>query len=118
MSPMIEPPSSLLLVVGREDFTPPTTFGGRACAATVDCIAVGVRSVADGPTLASFAESTSPGLVVLGRFTVESEGLLSLRDVHHREHDACGVEPGLVDVTVLGDVDAEPGEVVFVVAAG
>ncbi|CUR61910.1 hypothetical protein NOCA150210 [metagenome] len=78
MSPMIEPPSSLLLVVGREDFTPPTTFAGRACAAPVDCIVVGVRSVADGPTLASFAESTSPDLVVLGRFTVESEGLLVL----------------------------------------
>lgn len=119
MSPMIEPPNSLLLVVGREDFTPPTSFGGRTCVATADCIVVGVLSVDDGPTSAAFAESAdTTRLVTLGRFTIESEGLLSLRDVHHREHDACGVEAGLVDVTVLGNDESEPSEVVFVVAAG
>ena len=33
---MVEPQHSVLLVVGREQFTPPSTFGGEACTATGD----------------------------------------------------------------------------------
>jgi len=50
MSPLVEPQHSVILVVGREQFTPPRTFGGDACTATHDCVAIGVRTVEDGPT--------------------------------------------------------------------
>ena len=110
------PPNSLVLLVGREEFSVPGSFGGTVCAATIDCIAVGVRSSADGSSLVSLAP-TAPGsaLSTLGEFTIESEGLISLRDVYFREHDAMGVEPGLVHVTVLGNDVAGPDEVLFVV---
>ena len=66
---MIEPANSVLLLVGREEFTPPDTFAGTTCVATSDCIAVGVLSVDDGPTLASFVQATgTSGLVTLGEF--------------------------------------------------
>ena len=50
MSPLVEPQHSVILVVGREQFTPPETFGGEACTASHDCVAIGVRTVEDGPT--------------------------------------------------------------------
>jgi hypothetical protein len=105
----------VLLLVGREQFTPPRSFEGAACAATADCIAVGVLSVDDGPTLASFAQATDPTLGMLGAFTIESEGLLSLRDVYSREYDSIGVDAGAVRVTVLGNDSSAPSEVTFVV---
>ena len=46
----VEPQHSVILVVGREQFTPPKSFGGEACTATHDCVAIGVRTVEDGPT--------------------------------------------------------------------
>lgn len=116
MSPMIEPPNSVLLLVGREEFTPPQTFAGAACAATSDCIAVGVLSVDDGPTLASFAQAPDTSeLVTLGQFSIESEGQLSLRDVYNREYESFGVDAGSVHVTVLGNDVSEPCEVRFFV---
>ncbi len=115
VSPMIEPPNSVLLLVGREEFTPPATFAGASCAATADCIAVGVLSVEDGPTLAAFAQRTDPTLVTLGEFTIESEGHLSLRDVYSREYDSIGVHAGAVRVIVLGNDVSEPSEVTFIV---
>lgn len=119
MSRMIRPPSSVLLLVGREDFTPPTTFGGAPCVATPDCVAVAVRAVDDGPTLAQLTDEAGQagvaGLMTLGDFWVESEGLLSLRDVYSREYESVGVEAGSVRVSVLADDDSEPGHVVFVV---
>lgn len=104
------------LLVGREDFTPPSTFSGAICVATHDCVAVGVLSVDDGPTratLSSSAESSSTDLVKLGDFSIESEGLVSVRDVYNREYVAGGVEPGTVQVTVLGNDEsgAERGPV-------
>lgn len=115
MSPMIEAPNSVLLLVGREDFTPPQTFGGEACVATHDCIAVGVLSVDDGPTLAALVAERAPsGLRVLGDFSIESEGLLSFRDIYNREYDSAAVEPGPVRVSVLGTDTSEPGQVYFV----
>lgn len=113
MSPEVEPQHSVLLVVGREQFTPPTTFGGATCTASADCIAVGVRSVDDGPTAVSI--SPQPGgeaMVWLGEFTVETEGLLSVRSVYNREYDAMGVPPGLAQVTIWGDADTEPTQVI------
>jgi hypothetical protein len=116
MSVQLEPPNSVLLIVGREDFTPPRTFGGQVCAATSDCIAVGVLSVADGPTSASFAlENERADLLGLGKFPLESEGLVSLRDAHRREYLTVGVVPGTVEVEVFGNDAFEPDEVVFVV---
>ncbi len=114
---MIEPPNSVLLLVGREEFTPPSTFAGAACASTADCIAVGVLSVTDGPTRVSFSQATDPSLVILGAFTIESEGHLSLRDIHSQEYDSIGVDAGSVRVTVLGNDLNEPDEVVFVVVS-
>ena len=108
VSPTIEPPNSVLLLVGREEFTPPPTFAGTACAATFDCIAVGVLSVDDGPTLASFSQTGDPSLATLGDFTIESEGHLSLRDVYNREYDSIGVDAGAVRVTVTGNDRSEP----------
>lgn len=120
MSPVVEVPSSVLLLVGREDFTPPRSFAGGTCVATHDCLAVGVTTPQDGPTDVGFAAGPGglSGLVELGRFSLESEGLLSLRDVYNRELESAGVGAGLVEVTVLGDDRDEPSTVRFVVAAG
>jgi hypothetical protein len=118
VSPTGEVPSSVLLLVGREDFTPPRTFAGGACVATHDCLAVAVGDGPDGrPDVAfAFEPGGSSGLVELGRLSLESEGLLSLRDVYDREHESAGVGAGLVEVTVLGDHCDEPSRVRFVVA--
>jgi hypothetical protein len=114
---MIEPPNSVLLLVGREQFTAPETFDGAVCVATSDCIAVGVLSVDDGPTFASFAKATEmTELVSLGEFAIESEGLLSVRDVYNREHDSFGVDAGIVRVTVLANDVSEPCEVTFLIS--
>lgn len=121
MSPRISPRHPVVLLVGREDFTPPTTFGGVNVAATHDCLAVGLRDSELGVQV-QVVPSTETAVVDrldlehIGDFEVESEGILSIRDVHGREHDAIGVDAGTHRVTVLGtDVD-EPDDVVFVVA--
>ena len=112
VSPLVEPQHSVLLVVGREQFTPPSTFGGEACTATRDCVAVGVRSVDDGPTDVTITpEVGRDDLVNLGEFQVETEGLLSVRSVYNKEYDAMGVPPGLATVTIWGNSDTEPSEV-------
>jgi hypothetical protein len=119
VSPLIEPPNSVLLLVGREEFTPPDTFAGATCAASFDCIAVGVLSVDDGPTSATFSQAADmSGLVTLGEFSIESEGQLSLRDVYHREYDSLGVDVGVVRVTVLANDECEPCELTFLVGPG
>jgi len=109
---LVEPPNSLLLVVGREDFTAPLSFDGRTCAATHDCVAIGVTSVSDGPTTLSVSVEPPAHLVSLGEFRLETEGLVSVRDVHFREYDAVGAEPGWATVTVWGDDVREPAEIV------
>jgi hypothetical protein len=119
VSPSIRPPHSIVLLVGREDYTAPTSFDGATAIATTDCIAVATLSPVDGPTSVSVAPSADqPGLVTLGEYTIESEGLVSVRDVFHREHDAMGVEAGYVEVRVLANDAHEPDEVVFVVRPG
>ena len=55
VSPSIRPPHSIVLLVGREDFTAPTSFGDATSIATTDCIAVATLSPVDGPTLVSVA---------------------------------------------------------------
>ena len=118
MSPLVEPQHSVVLVVGREQFTPPRTFGGEACTATPDCVAIGVRSVDDGPTQVTISPEPATGdLVMLGEFKLETEGLLSVRSVYNREYDAMGVPPGLAQVTIWGNADTEPSEVLVQVAA-
>ena len=108
-----------MLLVGREDYAAPTSFGGATCISTPDCIAVATLSPVDGPTVVSVAPSADdPALVTLGEFTIESEGQVSVRDVFFREHDAMGVEPGYVDVRVLANDAVEPDQVVFVVRPG
>ncbi|GAB3660782.1 hypothetical protein GCM10027596_19980 [Nocardioides korecus] len=116
--PSIRPPHSIVLLVGREDYTPPTSFAGGTCTGTVDCVAVATLSPVDGPTSVTITPVAKPGLVTLGEFTIESEGQVSVRDVFHRDHDAMGVEPGYVEVQVLGNDATEPDEVVFVVRPG
>lgn len=121
MSRLIRPPSSVLLLVGREDFTPPKEVGGAPCVATPDCLAVAVRDVDDGPTLAELTDDPRAtglqDLMTLGDVELESEGLLVLRDVYSREYGTVGVEVGAVRVRVLADDDSEPGHVVFLVGA-
>jgi hypothetical protein len=108
-----------VLLVGREDYTAPTSFGGATSIATADCIAVATLSPVDGPTVVSVVpQADQPGLVTLAEYTIESEGLVSVRDVFHREHDAMGVDPGYVEVRVLANDAVEPDEVVFVVRPG
>lgn len=117
MTRLVEPPSSVLLLVGREDFTPPSTFGGRTAVATHDCVAVTVQAVDDGPTSVTLSpEAAAPGLVRLGEFEVESEGLLSLRDIYSREYDAMGLDAGACVVVVWGNDETEPDQVTFVVS--
>ena len=119
VSPSIRPPHSIVLLVGREDYTAPTSFGGATSIATTDCIAVATLSPVDGPTSVSIAPPADRGgLVTLGEYTIESEGLVTVRDVFHREHDTMGVEAGYVEVLVLGNDAVEPDEVVFVVRPG
>ena len=108
-----------MLLVGREDYTAPTSFGDATCTATTDCVAVATLSPVDGPTLVSVAPTADrPGLVSLGDFTIESEGQVSVRDVFHRDHDAMGVDAGYVEVRVLANDAVAPDEVVFVVRPG
>lgn len=115
---MIAPPNSVLLLVGREDFDPPSSFAGRACVATADCVAVGVLSVDDGPTKVTMsADAPANGSIQLGSFDIETEGLLSVRDVYYREYIAVGIDPGYVAVTVWGNDHTEPSEVQFQVRA-
>lgn len=116
--PLIEPPNSVLLVVGREHFTPPSSFNGMACASTSDCVAIGVGRVDDAPTLAGFAlEVARDDLQQLGEFTLETEGMLSIRDIYNREYEAVGVDPGSVLLTVWGDDEQEPCELILEVRA-
>lgn len=108
-----------MLLVGREDYTAPASFGGATCIATPDCIAVATLSPVDGPTTVSVVPTAGDReLVMLGDFTIESEGQVSVRDVFHRDHDAIGVEPGHVSVQVMANAAVEPDEVVFVVPPG
>lgn len=112
MAPLVEPPSPVLLIVGREEFTPPSTFGGQSCVATQDCLAVGVVSSDEAPTSVEFSGAVARSdLQRLGRFTLESEGSLSIRDVYNREYTSAGVTPGRVDLTVWGNHTQEPSEV-------
>ena len=109
---IIEPPNSVLLLVGREEFTPPESFGGRTCVATRDCVAIAVVSVDDAPTSLSLSPAPdTEALMRLGEFRVETEGQLSVRDVYNREYDTVGVSPGLSLVTVWGNDAVEPSEI-------
>ena len=119
MSPLIRPPNSIVLLVGREEFTPPQAFTRARCVATSDCVAVGVLNVDDGPTLASVTQVTeASGLLTLAEFWIESEGRVSVRDVYNREYEFLGVAAGSVRVTVLANDTSEPDEVTFVVGTG
>jgi hypothetical protein len=115
----LEVPQAVLLLVGREDFSPPTSFGGGICGASDDCLAIAVRTAGDGPTEVSLdPEASRAGLSLVGEFVLESEGLLSLRDVWGREHAGYGVEPGYATVTVWVDDERVPTRVVLGVAGG
>jgi hypothetical protein len=115
VSVTLEVPKALLLLVGREDFDPPTSFRGRVCAASDDCVAIAVRDGADGADGATEItldpEAPRTGLTEVGRFVVECEGLVSLRDVWGREHAGYGVEPGLVELTIHVDDAGGPTRV-------
>jgi len=101
----------VVLLVGREEFSPPSSFNGQTCVATSDCLAIGV---ADSPTTVSLGPSPgSGGLTVLARHVIETEGLLSLRDVYSREYDNMGSPAGQALVTVWGNDPTEPSELVI-----
>lgn len=114
MTRMIEPPNSVILLVGREAFTPPKSFGDATVVATQDCVAVSVLYVNDGPTTVSLGfEPDESRCSRIGEFLIESEGMISVRDVHNREYEALGIEPGMCSVTVWANDDAEPDVVTF-----
>ena len=109
---LIKPPNSVILLVGREEFTPPLTFAQSTVVATEDCVAVGVRAVDDGPTaVAVVPEVDGSGLVRLGEFVIQTEGRASIRDVCNREYAAIELEPGKCLVTVWGNDRSEPDQV-------
>lgn len=112
---LIETRNDVLLLVGREDFTPPRSFGGAAAVATHDCVAF---AVGEGPVTVDLVAVAPPDLHPLGDFVVESEGLLSLRDVWSKEYDAAGVAPGATRVEVLGDDAESPRRISLVLRAG
>lgn len=105
---LIETRNDVLLLVGREDFSPPRSFGGAAATATHDCVAF---AVGDGPVTVELSPVAAAGMHDLGEFTIEAEGLLSLRDVWNKEYDAAGVTPGLTRITVRGDDPSAPTRV-------
>jgi len=109
---VIEPPNSVILVVGREEFTPPKSFAGHTCVATADCVAIAVINVHDAPTSVTLSPAArAEDLLRLGEFEIETEGSLSVRDVYNRTHESVGVSPGVVNVTIWGNDDAEPSDV-------
>ena len=115
---MIEPPNSVVLLVGREEFTPPTSFDGAVAVATHDCVAIGVLSVDDGPTSVTLVPDVDrTGVFRLGEFTIETEGQVSIRDVYNREYETLGLEPGRCVVTVWGNDETEPDDVTITVGA-
>ena len=110
---LIETRNDVLLLVGREDFSPPRSFGGAARRGHARLRRLRGRR---GPG----HRRAHPGRRVrpagLGEFVIEAEGLLSLRDVWNKEYDAAGVTPGLTRVTVHGDDDTAPTRVALVFA--
>ena len=117
VSPVVDR-ASVLLVVGREQ-SPPTTFGGETCAATHDCVAIAVVDSRDSPTDVGLSPSPdTDGLVLVGEFDLELEGLLSLRDAYGREYDAIGVDPGMAHVTVWANRADRPDGLEVQVTAG
>ena len=117
MTITIEPPNSVILIVGREQFTVPAGFDGATTAGTSDCVAVGVRSVDDGPTVVSVVADlvTTTGMTLLGEYEMVSEGLLSIRDVYSRELLSVGVEPGFCRIAIWGNDASEPDSVTVLV---
>jgi hypothetical protein len=114
----IEAPNSVILLVGREEFTPPSAFGDRRVVASGDCIAVGVLSVDDGATTVTLApHADTSGLSRFGEFTIETEGQVSVRDVYNREYESLGLEPGTCHVIVWGNDGSEPDAVTFEVTS-
>ncbi len=112
MPTLLALPGSVLFLVGREQFTPPRSFDGGTCVSTVDCVAVAVSEVADGPVAVTLSPAPGgSGLRVLGEFDVETEGQLSVRDLYNREHESVGVPAGAAHVVVWGDADDQPSEV-------
>ena len=118
MPRLVRPPSSVLLVVGREDFTPPRAFGGSVCVATQDCVAIAVVDVQVSATSLRLTPDDAPALSRLGEFRIETEGLVSVRDLHYREHESVGVPSGWATVTVWGNAEDQPSEIALQVVAG
>jgi hypothetical protein len=114
----IEPPRSVLLLVGREEFTPPGSFGGETCAASGDCIAIGVGSDDHSAVTVTLGPApASADLLRLASFEIDTEGLVSLRSVYNREYEAIGVPAGTADVVIWGNRPTDPDELVIEVAA-
>ncbi|ADU49461.1 hypothetical protein [Intrasporangium calvum] len=114
MAHVIEPPNSVVLLVGRDEYTPPESLADRIVAATGDCVAVGVLSVDDGATTVELAPTPHiDGLSRLGEFILETEGRVSICDVYNGEYASLLVEPGTCAVTVWGNDTGEPDVVAF-----
>jgi hypothetical protein len=102
----------------RDQFTPPSNFAGATCIATKNCIAIGVISVDDAPTLVGFATLPDPNdLLPLGTFSIHTDGQLSLRDVNNHAYATIEVPAGIASLTVWGNDTNEPCELAIQVHA-
>jgi hypothetical protein len=73
---VVEAPNSVVLLVGRQQFTPPSSFADNTAVATDDCIAVGIMSVHDGPTTVTVVPAThTSALIRLGELIPAIGGL-------------------------------------------
>jgi hypothetical protein len=111
MSPMIEPPNSLILIVGRDEFTPPTQIT-RPITTTLDCLVIGTINVQDAPTLISIG--TDPDiddLEYLDEISIESDGEISVRDIYNNVHASVTVQPGVISIAIWTSGIPEPREI-------
>lgn len=107
VSPLVRPANSVILVAGRESYTPPESLNGQPCAATADCIAIGVVSADDDATDVSFSPDGAAE-VPLGDFQIDTDGQLSVRDIYGEVFDVAEVKAPRVRVTVAGNDGSEP----------
>ncbi|WP_460626759.1 hypothetical protein [Intrasporangium mesophilum] len=114
MANVIETPNSVVLLVGRDEFTPPASFAGKTVVATEDCVAVGVLSVDDGSTTVELGPAPHiAGLSRLGEISLETDGQVSIRDVYNTEYQVLPIKPGKCAVIVWGNDQTEPDVVAF-----
>ena len=79
---MVEPPNSVILIVGRDEFTPPLNIGPDGSAATEDCVAVATVSVQDAQTRIGLGTNPQTDeYAILCEYLLRTDGVVSIRNV-------------------------------------